>query len=105
MNGWGKLGLWAGGVLFGTAGVAILSSDDAKKVYTHVTAAAKRGGDCVMKTVTTIRENCEDISADADDINEKRAKAKEEREIADARAKLEEYEAKQNAAASASDEA
>ncbi|WP_130836512.1 DUF6110 family protein [Lachnoclostridium sp. Marseille-P6806] len=99
MNGWGKLGLWAGGVLFGTAGIAVLSSEDAKKLYTHVTAAAKRGGDCVMKTVTAIRENCEDISAAADDINEERARAKEEREIADARAKLEEYGAKQSAGA------
>ena len=29
-----KIGLFAGGVLFGTAGVKILSSKDAKKVYT-----------------------------------------------------------------------
>ena len=39
---WGKLGLFAGGVLFGTAGLKILSSKDAKKVYTHTTAAALR---------------------------------------------------------------
>ena len=94
MNAWGKPGLWAGGVLFGTAGISILKSDDAKKVYTHVTAAAKRGGNCVMKTVDTIRENCEDIAADADDINERRAQEKEAREIADAKATLEAYEAK-----------
>ena len=31
-----KLGLFAGGVLFGTAGVKILSSKDAKKAYTHL---------------------------------------------------------------------
>lgn len=36
---WGKLGLFAAGVLFGTAGIKILSSKDAKKVYTHTTAA------------------------------------------------------------------
>ena len=34
-----KLGLFAGGVLFGTAGIAILSSKDAKNAYTHCTAA------------------------------------------------------------------
>ena len=28
---WDKIGLFAGGVLFGTAGVKILSSKDAKK--------------------------------------------------------------------------
>ena len=29
---WGKVGLFAGGVLFGTAGIKILTSRDAKKV-------------------------------------------------------------------------
>ena len=94
MSGLGRFGVWACGVLFGTAGVAILKSDDAKTVYTHVTAAAKRGGDCVMKTYTTLKENIDDINAEADDINEERARKKEEREIADARAKREAYEAK-----------
>ncbi len=96
---WGKLAIWAGGVLFGTAGIKILSSDDAKCVYTHVTAAVKRCNDCVMQTATTIRENCGDISAEADEINEARARAKEEKEIADARAKIEAYENKGEQAA------
>ena len=82
MKGLGKLGLWACGVLFGTAGISILKSDDAKTGYTHVTAAAKRGGASVMKTYTTLKENIDDISADADDINEERARQKEAREIA-----------------------
>ena len=30
-----KTGIFAAGVLFGTAGIKILSSKDAKKVYTH----------------------------------------------------------------------
>ena len=38
MNNMGKLGLFAGGVLFGTAGLKILTSRDAKKVYTQTTA-------------------------------------------------------------------
>ena len=33
-----KFGLFAAGVLFGTAGIKVLSSKDAKKVYTHTTA-------------------------------------------------------------------
>ena len=85
---WGRLGAFAGGILFGTAGIAILKSDDAKNVYTHATAAAKRGCDSVMKTATVIRENCEDISAAADEINEERMRLKEEKEIADAKALL-----------------
>lgn len=68
-----KIGIFAGGVLFGTAGVKVLSSRDAKKVYTNCTAAALRAKDCVMKTVTTVQENAEDILAEAQQINEQRA--------------------------------
>ena len=68
-----KFGLFAAGVLFGTAGIKMLSSKDAKKVYTHTTAAVLRAKDSVMETVTTVRENAEDIYADAKAINERRA--------------------------------
>lgn len=67
-----KFGLFAAGVLFGTAGIKMLSSKDAKKVYTHTTAAVLRAKDSVMETVTTVRENAEDIYADAKAINEQR---------------------------------
>ena len=62
---WDKVGIFTGGVLFGTAGIKILSSKDAKKVYTQTTAAAMRAQSCVMKTVTKVRENCDDIVTDA----------------------------------------
>lgn len=68
-----KTGIFAVGVLFGTAGVKLLSSKDAKKTYTHCTAAVLRAKECVMKTVTTIQENAEDIYAEAQQINEERA--------------------------------
>ena len=45
-----KTGLFAAGVLFGTAGLKVLSSDDAKKFYTNCTAAVLRAKKCVMKT-------------------------------------------------------
>lgn len=67
-----KTGIFASGVLFGTAGIKILSSKDAKKVYTHCTAAVLRAKECVMKTVTNIQENAEDIYAEAQQINEDR---------------------------------
>lgn len=67
------LGIFTGGVLFGTAGIKLLSSKDAKKVYTNCTAAALRAKDCVMKTATTVQENAEDILAEAKMINEERA--------------------------------
>ena len=68
-----KLGIFAGGVLFGTAGVKLLSSKDAKKVYTNCTAAVLRAKDSVMKTASTVQENAEDILAEAKRINEERA--------------------------------
>nr|WP_317438316.1 DUF6110 family protein [uncultured Enterocloster sp.] len=68
-----NLALFAGGVLFGTAGVKILSSKDVKKVYVEGTAAVLRARDCVMKIAETVQENAEDILAEAKQINERRA--------------------------------
>ena len=68
-----NLALFPGGVLFGTAGVKILSSKDVKKVYVEGTAAVLRARDCVMKTAETVQENAEDILAEAKQINERRA--------------------------------
>ncbi len=68
-----KTGLFAAGVLFGTAGIKILTSRDAKKLYTQCTAAVLRAKECVMKTVTSVQENAEDIYAEAKEINEERA--------------------------------
>ena len=67
-----RFAMFAAGVLFGTAGIKVLSSKDAKKVYTHTTAAVLRAKDSVMETVTTVRENAEDIYADAKAINARR---------------------------------
>lgn len=67
-----KAGLFAAGVLFGTAGIKILASKDARKVYTQCTAAVLRARECVMKTATTIQENAEDIYEEAKQINEER---------------------------------
>ena len=68
-----KTGIFAGGVLFGTAGIKILASDDAKKFYANCTAAVLRAKSCVMKVVTSVQENAEDILAEAKQINEERA--------------------------------
>ena len=70
-------GIFAAGVLFGTAGIKVLASKDAKKLYTNCTAAILRAKSCVMKTATTIQENAEDIYADAQQINDERAVAEE----------------------------
>ena len=72
---WKKIALFVGGTLFGSAGIKILTSKDAKKVYAHTTAAVLRMKDSVMETVTLVQENCGDILAEAKDINEARAAA------------------------------
>ncbi len=70
-----KIGMFAAGVLFGTAGLKVLGSKDACKVYAHTTAAALRAKDSVMTTVTALREGAGDVYADAKAINERRAEA------------------------------
>lgn len=81
-----NLAVFVGGVLFGSAGLKLLSSRDAKKVYTHATAAALRMKESVMETVTTVQENAADILASAKDLNAQRA----EQEAADASVQVEE---------------
>lgn len=67
-----KIGLFLGGVLFGTAGVKVLGSDDAKKLYVNCLAAGLRAKDSVMTTATKIQENAEDVLAEAKAVNESR---------------------------------
>ena len=70
---WSKLAVFVGGVLFGTAGIKILSGKDAKKVYTHGMAAVLRAKDMVVDQATVLQENCSDIYEGAKQINEDRA--------------------------------
>ncbi len=80
---WTKLRYLAYGFLLGTAGVKLMATPEAKKACTHVTAAALRGVDEVTKTATVLKENCDDIVAEAKLLNERRAAAACVTEIAD----------------------
>ena len=91
-------GVFAAGVLFGTAGIKVLSSKDAKKVYTNCTAAVLRAKECVMNTVTTVQENAGDIYEEAKNINEERAAAAEAAAFADEAAEAEDSTAENEAA-------
>ena len=77
MNTYGKIALFVGGTLFGSAGIKLLTSKDAKKAYTHTTAAVLRCREQVMRDVELVQEHCSDILADAKAINEQRAAAAE----------------------------
>ena len=81
-----RIALFAGGVLFGTAGIKVLTSKDAKKVYSQTTAAVLRMKDCTMETVNKVQEQAGDILADAKAINEARAAEAEAAVIEDAAA-------------------
>ena len=74
-----KIGLFAAGVLFGTAGIKVLGSKDAKKAYAHTAAFGLRVKDSVMKTITEVKENANDILAEAKEINEKKAAEAQEK--------------------------
>lgn len=79
-----KIACFVGGTLFGSVGIKLLTSKDAKKAYVHVTAAGLRAKDCVMTTVDTVQENANDILASAQDLNEERSAREEaEREAAE----------------------
>ena len=90
MSVYSKLACFVGGTLFGSFGIKLLSSKDAKKVYVHATAAGLRMKDSVMETVTNVQENVADVLASAKELNEERAaKEAEESEAA----KVEDVEA------------
>lgn len=74
-----KVACFVGGTLFGSVGIKLLTSKDAKNAYVHVTAAGLRAKNCVMTTVDNVQENANDILASAQDLNDERA-AKEEAE-------------------------
>ncbi|MCR4755216.1 MAG: DUF6110 family protein [Lachnospiraceae bacterium] len=71
------LGIFALGTLFGLEGIKLLSSKDAKKVYSHCTAGVLRAKDSILDQVTVLQENCSDIYEEAKAINEDRAKKEE----------------------------
>lgn len=76
-----NISLFASGLAMGTAGIKILASRDARKVYVGCVAAGLRAKECVLDTVTKVQENAEDILAEAKQINEERAAEDAAREI------------------------
>lgn len=79
-----KIAIFAGGTIFGSVGLKLLGSKDARKVYAHTTAAVLRAKESVMTTVTKIQESADDILAEGKDINEMRSQAAEKEIVEDA---------------------
>ena len=68
-----NVAVFASGVLFGTAGIKVLGSQDAKKLYINCLAAGLRAKECVMTAASNIQANAEDVLAEAKEINRARA--------------------------------
>ncbi len=90
----GKIAMFVYGALFGSAGLKILASKDARKLYTHLTAAGLRCKQELMRNVDEVQAACSDILADARQINA-------EREAAEAAAFVEDAARPQEEAAEA----
>lgn len=73
-----KLWYFVGGVVFGTVGIKILSTKDAKKVYVKLAAAGLRGKEYMMDTIAGVQETANDILAEAKEVNEERKRQEEE---------------------------
>ena len=71
----GKIAIFVYGALFGSAGLKILASKDARKVYTHLTAAGLRCKQELMRNVDEVQAACSDILADARQLNAEREAA------------------------------
>ena len=70
---WNKFGHWVGGFLIGTAGLEILKSHDARKVYAWLMAFGIRGKDYVMDCANEVQEIAGDAYYEALALNEKYA--------------------------------
>ena len=70
MNVYTKLACFAGGALFGSVGLKLLTGRSAKKAYVHITAAGLRAREAIMETVTSVQENAADVLAEARALNE-----------------------------------
>ncbi len=70
------IGWFLGGLLVGAKGKDIFGSKRAKKVYSKVISYGLDAKDCVMETADALRENWDDVYADAKDMKEERDKEK-----------------------------
>jgi len=74
---WSHAGIFVGGMVFATKGIEALKSKAVRKAYVNATAFGLRCRDEVMESVTSVREGCEDIYAEAVELNEERANVPE----------------------------
>ena len=59
-----------GGVAFGTLGLKVLASKEAKKFYAKTIATGYKAKDSIEETISSIKQHADDVLADAGDIYE-----------------------------------
>ena len=59
-----------GGVAFGTLGLKVLASKQAKKFYSKTIATGYKAKDSIDETISNIKQHADDVLADAGDIYE-----------------------------------
>ena len=63
-----KSGVFAGGVLFGSLGLKLLASKDAKPVYAKAVATSYKLKDGIDATVSTVKQHADDVLEEAKDL-------------------------------------
>lgn len=62
---WNHAGIFVGGMLFATKGIELLKTKQAHKLLVDVTSLGLKARDEVMKSVAVVKEEAEDIVAEA----------------------------------------
>ena len=63
-----KSGVFAGGVLFGSLGLKLLASKEAKHVYAKAVATSYKLKDGIDTTVSTVKQHADDVLEEAKDL-------------------------------------
>jgi len=63
-----KSSVFAGGVLFGSLGLKLLASKDAKHVYAKAVANSYKLKDGIDATVSTVKQHADDVLEEAKDL-------------------------------------
>lgn len=65
-----KSGLFLGGVAFGTLGLKVLASKDAKHLYAKAVASSYKMKDGIDASLSQVKQHADDVLAEAKDLYE-----------------------------------
>lgn len=72
-----KSSLFLSGVVFGTAGLKLLASKEAKNIYSKTIAKSYKMKDCINNSVSNVKQQADDVLQDAKFIYESEKKDKQ----------------------------